>query len=129
MPGARLAVVPLLLMLSGCADPIPIDGVWMRGGVSGDHTGVIYLQLQLEGSHILGRACRVDGGHRVFTDLPVEGRYPWLSFEYGARRVLARVESEGFIRAQFPIRDDYVQEWSFTRTAPSAYTQCAAAAP
>jgi hypothetical protein len=64
-----------------------IDGVWARGGVSGDHSGNYFLNIVTDGQAISGRACRISGTEIIFRDAPVRGEYPLLEFVVAAGTV------------------------------------------
>jgi hypothetical protein len=91
----RITLLAALLSVSCQRARVPIDGVWDRGGVSGDHFGNYYLVLESAGDEISGHACRTSEGHIIFRDVPVQGDYPWLHFSVAPGfRFVGRVTSE-----------------------------------
>jgi hypothetical protein len=52
----RITLLAALLSVSCQRARVPIDGVWDRGGVSGDHFGNYYLVLKSAGDEISGHA-------------------------------------------------------------------------
>src|SRR5262245_38865221 len=56
----------LALALVGCHDHFPMDGTWLRDGVSGDHFGIYILQITDDGTRVNGVACHSDGGYLIF---------------------------------------------------------------
>lgn len=80
-------LILVAVVLSTACDRTPhavVDGLWERGGVSGDHFGNYYLDLRTNGGEISGSACRTSDVHLVFTQVPVHGDYPSLNFVVGA---------------------------------------------
>ncbi len=49
----------LALMIACCSrdQTFPVDGAWLRGGISGDHFGVVVMLLRQEGNEVTGSAC------------------------------------------------------------------------
>lgn len=70
-----------LLALSCDSGPrIGVDGLWARGGVSGDHLGRFFLLLTTDGDEITGSACYVRSDQVLFHDAPVRSGYPAVVF-------------------------------------------------
>jgi hypothetical protein len=116
----------------GHREAFPVDGVWFRGGVSGDHSGIVVLSLRLENERVVGQACRNDTGHLIYKDVPVDGPYPRVVFNdlYGCRfqgGVVSAEAIDGLRRC--PGETGPGQEWFFRRSVPSSYDECAAASP
>lgn len=91
----------ILVLGTGC-DQMPritVDGLWERGGISGDHFGNYYLRLRNDGNEIAGFACRTSDVHVVFSDVPVHGDYPSLDFVVTAGTVEPCCQQ--FIGSQF----------------------------
>jgi hypothetical protein len=117
-----------LIGACGHSQTYSMDGAWIRGGVSGDHFGIIVLLLREEDGRVTGTACRTSSGHLIFRDVPVTGRYPRLTFESGAGRYAGGVISDEFINGFFQYPGGS-QEWTFRRTSPSDYDACQSARP
>ena len=54
----------------------PLSGLWVRGGVSGDHSGLYLIELEQDGRTLSGVACRLDGDQVIFSRAPVHGWLP-----------------------------------------------------
>jgi hypothetical protein len=72
----------LALSLAGCSPDYGVDGTWERCCASGDHFGSYVMQLRRDGDRITGLACRLSSGYRIFSDRPVAGTYPRMSFDF-----------------------------------------------
>lgn len=82
----RHCVAPLVVFLLVACDHGPrvsVDGLWERGGVSGDHFGNYYLILQADGDDISGYACYTSYDSVLFHDVRVHGDYPSVTFTVG----------------------------------------------
>jgi hypothetical protein len=73
-------LICLLVMACGSSPRITVDGVWMRGGVSGDHSGLYFVELQQAGDEITGSACYLQADHLIFRGAPVRSEYPEVTF-------------------------------------------------
>jgi hypothetical protein len=105
-----------------------MDGTWIRGGISGDHFGIIVLLIKDEGAEVTGAACRTSSGHLIFRDVPVSGHYPYVSFVVGDGRYTGGIISEEVITGSFE-RAGSSEEWRFQRTSPLEYQACQSARP
>lgn len=130
--GRRLTGLVLAAASVACGDrqSFPVDGIWMRGGVSGDHSGVIVLTLHQDGDRVVGLACHTDTGHLLYKDVPVAGPYPRVEFtEPSGCRFEGGLVSAELIDGRQTCPGDGGGpsfEWPFRRTTPTAYAECAA---
>jgi hypothetical protein len=91
----------LLLTLIGCGQPFPVDGVWLRGGISGDHFGLVALRLTQQGNQIAGTACYTEDGHLIYRDVPVSGQYPSVTYSVSFGGFVGEIVSDSEIQGQF----------------------------
>ncbi|HEY3119811.1 MAG TPA: hypothetical protein VGL15_04250 [Vicinamibacteria bacterium] len=105
-----------------------MDGTWRRGGVSGDHFGIIVIAIREAGDDISGTACRTSSGHLIFRDVPVTGRNPYVTFTLDGGRYEGEIVSEELIDGLFQYAGGS-QEWAFQRTALSEFEACQSALP
>jgi hypothetical protein len=124
--GALSSLFLFLLMSCHTEQQFPVDGLWYRGGISGDHFGSYYLQLQKRGDLIEGVGCYVEAGQLVYQNLPVSGPYPGVIFPINAKctytgQVVARDQIVGQARCTDSSLWD---EWDFQREAVPVPAMC-----
>jgi hypothetical protein len=131
MKAARRSTVRLMvgllafICLVACGNKkFDIRGTWVRGGISGDHSGSVVMTLTPTGSSIIGVVCRSDAGHLIFRDRPVKGTYPWVEFDYFGDRIRAQIVDDDTITAVVG-----GASWFFNRTSAADYDTCAATGP
>jgi hypothetical protein len=127
----RLALlVAGALLVGSCGEDqtFPIDGAWVRGGISGDHSGAIYLLLTQDGDTVVGTACRLSSGHRIYKDVTVTGRYPRISFLVSGCRFDGGIISADQLSGYYECGGER-QQWFFERRPPADYESCVNANP
>jgi len=122
------AVVALLLTSCGERIIFPVDGAWLRGGISGDHSGIIVMLLKQDGNNITGSACRTSSGHLIYRDTPVTGRYPRVGFQVLGCQFEGGITSTDQLVGSNTCNDT-TQQWFFQRASPSDYNACVNASP
>jgi hypothetical protein len=128
MRPSTLLLMALLLTLIGCGQPFPIDGVWLRGGISGDHFGLVALRLTQQGDQIAGTACYTEDGHLIYRDVPVSGRYPSVTYSVSFGGFVGEIVSDSEIQGQFSSGGGQ-DPWTFQRSTMDTYTRCVGASP
>jgi hypothetical protein len=121
-----------LLALAACHHGVifPMAGTWMRGGISGDHFGLVAMQLADDGTRVNGVVCYSESGHLIYRDVPVSGRYPRLAFDRpGGGRFEGGITSPDSINGFFRLAGAGEQEWMFQRTSASVYESCRTSRP
>ena len=63
----RISLTILAVLVSACGRQTrySMDGTWRRGGVSGDHFGIIVLAIRDAGDEISGTACRTSSSRQL----------------------------------------------------------------
>src|SRR5436309_666448 len=118
------------LMMTCCSrdQTFLVDGAWLRGGISGDHFGVVVMLLRQEGDEIAGSACFTNAGHLILRDLPVMGRYPSMTLVWNGGHYTGRIVSNDTIDGLWEV-NGLQQPWMFRRATLSEYEQCRNAGP
>jgi hypothetical protein len=128
MRGSAALFLALLLTTIGCGQQFPVDGVWLRGGVPGDHFGLVVLRLTQQGDQIAGTACETSDGHLVYRDVPVAGQYPSLTYSVSFGNFVGDIVSDSEVQGQFGSGAG-LEAWSFQRSTMDMYTRCVSALP
>jgi hypothetical protein len=118
-------VVILAAWLPVCRhrEVFPMDGTWARGGISGDHSGLYVMQITDEGSRVTGAVCHSSSGYLIFRDVPVTGRYPFVSFDLpSGNRYDGAITSPDLIEPV--LGSASTPYWKFTRSPAFVYDDC-----
>ncbi len=121
-------ILALIIISCGGDQTFPVDGAWLRGGVSGDHFGIVVMLLRQEGQEITGSACFTSSGHLIARDLPVTGRYPSMTLVVSDGHYTGRIISNDTIDGLWEV-NGLQQPWTFRRASVSEYEQCRNARP
>jgi hypothetical protein len=120
----------LALAITACHHGVtfPMDGTWARGGISGDHFGQVVMQIADDGTRVTGVACYWDSGYVIYSDVPLTGRYPRVSYSVAVPGG-GEGHFDGGIISPDEIHGTWYSgpshgDWIFQRASASTYDAC-----